>query len=159
MFKFPYFLILRYAAAATTVLQSCSTLCDPYTAAHQAPLSLGFSRQETGVGCHALLRGIFLTQGSNLRLLHLLQCRRILYHWAIGEAFFMWSGEAPNYSYPFSLTFFLHHYQSRVTMTQDWPIIISHLFGNSQPFKNRHTILTESIKILPWNWHMREIDK
>ena len=25
-----------------------------------------------GVGCHALLRGIFLTQGSNLRLLHLL---------------------------------------------------------------------------------------
>ena len=27
-------------------LQSCPTLCDPITAAHQAPLSLGFSRQE-----------------------------------------------------------------------------------------------------------------
>ena len=94
-------------------------------------------------------RGIFLTQGSNLSLLHLLQCRRILYHWAIGEAFFMWPGEASNYSYPFSLTFFLYHYQSRVTMTQDWPIIISHLFGNSQSFKNRHTILAESIKIFP----------
>ena len=26
----------------------------------------------TGVGCHALLQGIFLTQGSNLHLLHLL---------------------------------------------------------------------------------------
>ena len=25
-------------------------------AAHQAPLSLGFSRQETGVGCHFLLQ-------------------------------------------------------------------------------------------------------
>ena len=35
----------------------------------------------TGVGCHALLQGIFLTQGVNLCLLH---CRRILCHWASG---------------------------------------------------------------------------
>ena len=27
-------------------LQSCLTLCDPWTIAHQAPLSMGFSRQE-----------------------------------------------------------------------------------------------------------------
>ena len=33
-----------------------------------------------GVGCHALLQGIFLIQGSNLCLLHLLHCRQILYH-------------------------------------------------------------------------------
>ena len=33
--------------------------------------------KNTGVGCHALLQGIFLTQGSNLSLLH---CRWILYH-------------------------------------------------------------------------------
>ena len=33
-----------------------------WTIAHQAPLSLGFSRQKnTGVGCRALLQGIFLT--------------------------------------------------------------------------------------------------
>ena len=31
----------------------CAT---PETAAHQAPLSLGFSRQNTGVGCHFLLQ-------------------------------------------------------------------------------------------------------
>ena len=31
----------------------CAT---PETAAHQAPPSLGFSRQETGVGCHFLLQ-------------------------------------------------------------------------------------------------------
>ena len=31
---------------ACSVLQSCLTLCDPWTAAHQAPLSMGFSRQE-----------------------------------------------------------------------------------------------------------------
>ena len=37
--------------------------------------------KNTGVGCHSLLLGIFLTQGSNLGLLH---CRQILYslsHW------------------------------------------------------------------------------
>ena len=28
------------------LLQSCLTLCDPMEAAHQAPLSTGFSRQE-----------------------------------------------------------------------------------------------------------------
>ena len=35
------------------------------TVAHQAPLSMGFSRQESWSGLHALLQGIFLTQGSN----------------------------------------------------------------------------------------------
>ena len=33
--------------------------------------------KNTGVGCHALLQGIFLTQGSNSGLPH---CKRILYH-------------------------------------------------------------------------------
>ena len=42
---------------------------------HQAHLFKGFSKN-TGVGCHSLLQGIFLTQGLNLGLLH---CRRILY--------------------------------------------------------------------------------
>uniref|UniRef100_A0A8B9YL87 Nucleophosmin n=1 Tax=Bos mutus grunniens TaxID=30521 RepID=A0A8B9YL87_BOSMU len=35
------------------------------------------SNSFTGVGCHALLQGIFPTQGSNPGLLH---CRQILYH-------------------------------------------------------------------------------
>ena len=50
-------------------LQSCLSVT-PWTVALQAPLSMGFSRQEYGVGCHALLQGIFLTQGSNPGLLH-----------------------------------------------------------------------------------------
>ena len=37
---------MRMAAAAAKSLQSCPTLCDPTDAAHQAPPSLGFSRQE-----------------------------------------------------------------------------------------------------------------
>ena len=40
----------------------------PWTAAHQAPLSVGFPRQVTGVGCHFLLQGIFPTQRSNASL-------------------------------------------------------------------------------------------
>ena len=39
---------------------------------HQVPLSMAFSAQNTGVGCHALLQGIFQTQKLNPRLLRLL---------------------------------------------------------------------------------------
>ena len=58
------------------VFQSCLTLCDPVDVAHQAPLSMGFSRQEYWSGFPCLLQGIFLTQGSNPGLLH---CRQIIY--------------------------------------------------------------------------------
>ena len=38
------------AAAAAKSLQSCPTLCDPIDSSHQAPPSLGFSRQEHRIG-------------------------------------------------------------------------------------------------------------
>ena len=38
------------------VAQSCPTLCDPWTVAYQAPLSVGFPGNNTGVGCHFLLQ-------------------------------------------------------------------------------------------------------
>ena len=57
-------------------LQSRPTLCDPMDLAQWAPLFVGFSRQNTGVGCHALLQGIFPTEGLNLRFLCLL-------HWQV----------------------------------------------------------------------------
>ena len=49
----------------------CSVVSDPvtpWTVAHQAPLSVGFPGKNTGVGCHALLQGIFLTRGWNSHL-------------------------------------------------------------------------------------------
>ena len=49
----------------------------PWTIAHQAPLSMGFPRQEYWSGLRSLLQGIFLTQKSSLHLLH---CGEILYH-------------------------------------------------------------------------------
>ena len=48
---------------------------NPWTVAHQAPLSMEVSRQEYWSG-HSLLQGSFLTQRLNPGLLH---CRQILY--------------------------------------------------------------------------------
>ena len=42
---------------------SVSRTRDPWAVARQAPLLLGFSDKNAGVGCHALLRGIFPAQG------------------------------------------------------------------------------------------------
>ena len=50
----------------------------PWTVARQAPLSMGFSRQEHWSGLPSLLQGIFPTQGSNLHLSHVL-------HWQEGS--------------------------------------------------------------------------
>ena len=58
--------------------QSCDTLCmrsvssvmsDSLQLYGQAPLSMGFSGKNTGVGCHALLQGILQTQRLNRSIL------------------------------------------------------------------------------------------
>ena len=67
--------MLLWSVCVYLVTQSCPTLCDPVDC---SPSVHGDSPDKnTGVGCHALLQGIFQTQGSNLCLLC---CRRILYH-------------------------------------------------------------------------------
>ena len=61
-------------------LQLCPTLHDPMD--HSLPDSSVhgiLQGKNTGVGCHALLQGIFLTQVLNPW--HLLRCRQILYCW------------------------------------------------------------------------------
>jgi len=45
-----------YAAAAAKSLQLCPTLCDPRDGSPPGSPSQGFSRQNTGVGCHFLLQ-------------------------------------------------------------------------------------------------------
>ena len=54
--------------------QFCPTLCNPMDC--MAPLSWDFPGKNTGVGCHFLLQGIFLTQGLNLGLL---RCKQTPY--------------------------------------------------------------------------------
>ena len=66
-----------------TQLLSDVRLCDPVDCSPRGSSVHGIFRQEYRVGCHFLLQGIFLTQGSNSHLLHLLHYRQILYNWAI----------------------------------------------------------------------------
>ena len=67
------------AAAAAKSLQSCPTPCNPMVCSLPGSSVPGDSPgRNTREGCcHALLQGIFPTQGSNPGLLH---CRWILYH-------------------------------------------------------------------------------
>ena len=53
-----------------SVAKLCTTLCDPWTVTHQAPLSMKFSRKENQDGLPFSPPGIFPTQGSNPHLLH-----------------------------------------------------------------------------------------
>ena len=75
------------------VAQSCLILCDPVDCSPPG--------KHTGVDCHALLQGIFPTQGSNPGLLH---CRQILYrpsHQGILSPIFVpfWPSFEPQFSY------------------------------------------------------------
>ena len=63
-------------AGGGLVTNLCPILVTPWTVARQAPLSLGFPRQEYQSGLTFLLQGIFPTWESNPGLLH---CRQILY--------------------------------------------------------------------------------
>ena len=60
-----------------SVAQSCPTLCDSMDCGPPGSSVHGDSPGEDTVGCHALLQGIFPTQGLNPGLPH---CWRILYH-------------------------------------------------------------------------------
>ena len=62
------------------MLQSCLTILDPMNCSPPGSSIHGDSPDNSGVGCHAFLHGLFLTQGSNPRLSCLL-------HW--------WAGSLP----------------------------------------------------------------
>ena len=67
---------LRDMGGGGLVAKSCPTLGTPWTVACQAPLPMDSPGKNTRVGCHFLLQRIFLTQRSNLGLLH---CKQILH--------------------------------------------------------------------------------
>ena len=65
------------------VTQSCLTVSDPMDCGLLGSSAHGISQAwmvfpRQGVGCHFLFQGIFLNQGSNLHLFHLL-------HWQVGS--------------------------------------------------------------------------
>ena len=62
-------------------LSTVQLFANPWTAAQQAPLSMGFPRKNTGVGCRFLLQGIFPTPNPSIKPASLLSpaLGRILY--------------------------------------------------------------------------------
>ena len=64
----PYFC----ACVRACMLQLCSTLCDTMDTLFSLLCRRNSPGKNFGVGCRALLQGIFPTQGSNPRLLSLL---------------------------------------------------------------------------------------
>ena len=72
------FIVQIYYAGLGFITQSCLTLCNPMDCSLPGSSVHGdFPGKNTGVGCLALLQGIFLTQRSDPGLPH---CRQILYH-------------------------------------------------------------------------------
>ena len=69
-------LILCDSSLCPLVAHSCPTLYDPMDC-HRLLCPWTSLDKNTGVGCHSLLQGIFLTLGLNPDLLH---CSQILYH-------------------------------------------------------------------------------
>ena len=73
MIRQPELIVLINCWNICSVAQLCPTLCDSLDC---QPLMLfsfwEFPGKNTEVGCHFLLQGIFLVQGSNLHLWHLL---------------------------------------------------------------------------------------
>ena len=72
-----HFSFLIFFIPVCLVAQSCSALCDPMDCSPPGSSVHGNSPgKNTREGCHALLQGIFPTQGSNPGLL---RCRQFLY--------------------------------------------------------------------------------
>ena len=73
------FLDTQCCSVLCLVTQSCPTLCEPMGYSPLGSSVHGDSPgKNTGVGCHAFLQAIFLTQGPNPRFLCFL-------HWEMGS--------------------------------------------------------------------------
>ena len=85
------------------VAKSCPTLATPWTAAHQAPLSMGFPQQEHWTGLPFPPPGDLSAQDSNPGLLH----RRWILYWLNHQESPVWPMYIKSYKY-FS-NFFMGH--------------------------------------------------
>ena len=70
-----YRAVMRCWCSATSLMSNSEI---PWTMACQLLCPWNSPHKHAGLGCHALLQGIFLTQGSNSCLLHLL-------NWKVGS--------------------------------------------------------------------------
>ena len=123
------------------VTQSSLTLCGAMDCSQPGFSLHGDSPgKNTGVGCHALLKGIFPIQGSNPGLLH---CRQILYHLSHqgSPRILEWV------AYPLSRGSSWHRNQTRLSCTadgffsswatrEDWAIIHRLIFATEKNYRS-----------------------
>jgi len=88
-----------------------------------------FPGKSTGVGCHILLKGIFLTQGSNLALPH---CRQTLYH----LSHWLWS--------------LFQHMSIKLVMTSSHLILCCPLYLMPSIFPSIRVFSNESVLHIKW---------
>ena len=121
--------------------QSCLTLCDPMDCSPPgSSVHADSPGKNTGVGCHALLQGIFPNQGSNLGLLYWGQ---ILYHVS--------HQEAPICVQPFT---------KLTPVYSQWRIFISYFIEKVKPlgrnilmiFKWHHSSFILTLRKYPHSW-------
>ena len=84
--SYPLWLLFQWCTCVCSVTQSCPTLCDPMDCSLASRLlrPWDFPDKNTGMGYNSLLQEIFLTQGLNPHLLHLLHWQADslpLHHW------------------------------------------------------------------------------
>ena len=109
----------------------------------QAALSMGFSRQESGVSCNTFIQRIFPTQESNLRLLQLLHCRQILYQWATGETLHTYINLC------IKLDNFLSNNRKLLTNLGKWRIIIC-IFKKLLIYSKNYSYIQKITHIFKW---------
>ena len=109
----------KFSLFCRSVIKSYSTLCDPWTVARQAPLSMGFPRQESWSGLPFPSPGVLpypRTESSS----HVLAGRFFFfffYHWAIREA--------PEVLWTPSVKVFMEASLHRCDWLNHWPLVIN----------------------------------
>ena len=130
-------------------LQLCPTFCNPVNCSPPGSSVSGMllcpwdsPSKNTGMGCHALLQGIFPTQGSNLHLLCLL-------HWQAGSLPLAPPGKPPDSTVNWTNKLWYCHQQSLLAIPGEKNrilVITSNIFCSlSFPFR------------LLLGWHMHRL--
>ena len=134
-----------YIHVVCLVAQLCPTLCDPKdcTGSSVHADSLG---KNTEVGCHALLQGIFPTQGLNTDLPH---CRWILYCMSHQRSPYSCSVQSvQSFSHvQFFATPWTVACQASLSITNSWSLLKLMSFKSVMP--SNHLILCHPLFLLP----------
>ena len=114
--------LISVEGSLSLVTQASPALCNPMDGSPPGSSVHGDSPgKNTGVGCQALLQGIFPTQGSNSGLPH---CRRILYQLSHQGSPRSWQGQSwggPKEADICLLRTCLHHDFQVLDLIQRWP--------------------------------------